>query len=289
MNSDINYKIYIISIKRNKTRQESLLKNLLDEGFDKNKIEIFIGIDYKEEKNLNLITSTWGYLTPKSVIACASSHILLWNHVSQQKLDFVLILEDDSYVIKNEFEKYLQDFKTLTTKNNFINLSKALRIPFSKNNNLFVKSELVLALDTYIISPNLAKTLFEYYKKNKISYHIDLHLALIKNQIPMTILHFNKNITISNMKYDSTMVENHNKKFFLRMIRNTDTYKDINTPFAEIDSFIFNAYRCIIFFIFIFLLTWTFLTIDKNNNYDFKKIICMILWFILGLLIYDCF
>lgn len=289
MDPVIKYKIYIISIKRNKKRQESLLVKLYEQGFKENEIEIFTGIDYKEEHRLNEVISMWGYLTPKSVLACAASHILLWKYVSTQNLDFALFLEDDSYVIKSEFDKHLQDFKTIVKENNFINLSRGHRISYCDTNGLFVKSELVLALDTYIMSPTLAGQLFEYYKKNGISYHIDLHLALIKEQIPMNILHFNKNIIMSNMKYDSTMVENHDKKFFLKLIKGTETYKDVNTPYAEIDGFVLNGYNSIVIILFLILIVWTFLKIDVDSGYTFKKILCMMLWFIMGLLIYDCF
>lgn len=282
------YKIFIITIERNKKRYLSLLEKLKEEGFKEEDVNIFIGIDYKKDIIPNNALSNWSKFTPKSVLACAASHVLLWKYISEQDIDFALILEDDSYVIKEEFDKYLYDFKNVIDDNTFLNLSTSYTIPdvYTGDNDLFTNSKLVLSLDTYMLTPCLCEKLFSFYKENGLSYHIDLHLAFVKKDIPMKILHFNKKITISNMRYESSMVSSHNKKFFLKMLSGTETYKELNTPIITYQNIEINSYIIFIFIFFIFLIFFSFSLIDYKDN-NLTRFILYILWFILGCAIYD--
>lgn len=288
----MKYKIFIISILRNKKRQESLYEKLKNNGFNTNDIELINGVDYKNISKvvLDKIKSKWGIFTPKSVLCCAASHILTWEYVSTFKdIDYAIILEDDSYIIKKKFDIYKPFIEEKINDNNFLNLSTGVRINKNfkqDNNDVFIDSHLVLSLDTYIITPNLAKKLFEYYRDRGISYHIDLHLSIIKNQIPFNLIHFNRKITQENLRLESSMVENHDKRFLLKWIKNTETYKELNTPIIEINDFPLNAYNIIVFFLFIIILFLTFncLSFDSTKlSFSFF----IILWLILGFLFYD--
>ena len=285
---NIKYKIFVITIERNKKRYTSLLEKLKEQGFKEDDINIFIGVDYKKDIIPDNVLSKWSKFSPRGVLACAASHVLLWKYISEQDIDFALILEDDSYVNKEEFDKYLYDFKNVINDNTFLNLSTAYTIPSTDtyDNVLFTNSKLVLSLDTYILTPCLCKKLFLFYKENGLSYHIDLHLSFIKKYIPMKILHFNKKITISNMRHESTMVSSHNKKFFLKMISGTETYKELNTPIISYQNIDINAYIIFVFIFFIFLIFFSFSFVDYENNIIFRCIL-FILWFVLGCAIYD--
>lgn len=289
----MSYKIFIISIERNEKRYTSLIKKLKEEGFDENNIEVFIGVDYKKTplNYLNRILSPWGRFTPKSVIACASSHILLWNYISKQKdIDFALILEDDSYVKKNLFDSYLNDFKKVVTDDVFLNLSTSARIANSSYDpkQLFVESHVILAMDTYILTPNLCKKLFDFYRENGLSYHIDLHLTFIKKYIPMKLIHFNYDITEGNLRLESSMVSNHKKRFILNWIKETEAYKELNTPIIEYENIVFNAYNIILILFFFILITITFkLITDIDNISPLEFIFLSILWSIYGLCVFD--
>lgn len=291
----MNYKIFIISILRNKKRQESLLEKLKENEYNINDIEIINGIDYKTTSDnlLNKTKSNWGILTPKSVLACAASHVLTWEYIYKfiNKIDYAIILEDDSYIIKKKYEKYRSMIEEKINDETFLNLSTGVRInkSFKQNNNdIFIDSNLVLSLDTYIITPVLAKKLFEYYKLNGLSYHIDLHLSIIKNQIPFKLLHFNRKITKENLRIESSMVSNHEKKFFLKLLNNTETYKELNTPIIEINDFPLNAYNLIVIFLFIVIIFFTFKCLTFNSNY-MMFMFFIFLWLILGFLFYDIF
>lgn len=288
----MNYRIFIVSIERNKKRYMSLLEKLEEQGFDKNLIEVFIGIDYKKDRIPSHLISKWGKYTPKSVLACSASHILLWNYISKQNIDFALILEDDSYVIKEKFDNYLNEFKKVINDETFVNLSTSYTIPERKESKveseLFTKSLVILALDTYILTPKLCKKLFEFYKNNGLSYHIDLHLTFVKPFIPMRLLHFNKKITEGNLRYESTMVSNHDKKFLLRLLKNTETYKELNTPIIEYQNIVINTYHIIVFLLFLVILTITFLLIQDINNVNILVLMFIsMLWLFLGFCIYD--
>jgi GR25 family glycosyltransferase involved in LPS biosynthesis len=282
------FKIFIISIERNKNRYTSLLTKLKEQGFNDNIIEVFIGIDYKKDNIPSKVISPWGKYTPKGVLACAASHVLLWNYISKQDLDFALILEDDSYVIKNEFEQYFSDFKRVINDETFLNLSTSFIIQEGKSDNLFTESLVILALDTYMLTPGLCKKLFEFYKNNGLAYHIDLHLTFIKKYIPMKLLHFNKKITVGNMRLESSMVQTHDKKFFLKLIKDTESYKELNTPIIEYQGIVFNAYHIIMFIIFILILALTFLIVKKISDINIYNFLYLSsLWTLLGFGIYD--
>lgn len=284
----IKFKIFIISIERNQKRYISLLEKIKEQGFKEEDVEVFIGIDYKKDRIPPKIISKWGKYTPKPVLACAASHVLLWNYVSQQELDFALILEDDSYVLKTEFDKYLLDFKRTVNDETFLNLSTSFIIASGEKDELFTESLVILALDSYILTPGLCKKLFQFYKENGLSYHIDLHLTFIKYYIPMKLVHFNKKITVGNMRLESSMVSGHDKKFILGFLKDTETYKELNTPIFEYQGLIFNSYSIIIFVLFIVILTLTFFLIRSKDDFNMINF-CFLstIWMLLGFAIYD--
>lgn len=287
----MNYKIFIISIERNLTRQNSLLEKLLEEGFDKNIIEIFIGVDYKNTKDslIKKLVSSWGKLTPPSVLSCAASHILLWKYVSILKdIDYAIILEDDSYLTMDGFTKYKNQLESRLSDNTFINLSTAFRILATPKNiqSLFLPCHLVLALDSYILTPTLCGKLFDYYKTFGISYHIDLHLSFIKHQVGFELLHFDKKITKGNLRLESSMVSNHKHKFLLKAIKDKEIYKEANTPFLFLNGLVFNAYNIIVFVLFLLLVISTFLFLSFKSH-PLVFILFSFLWLLLGFLFYD--
>lgn len=283
------FKIFILSIERNKNRYTSLLEKLKEQGFDSNIIEVFIGIDYKKVKIPSKIISPWGRYSPKVVLACAASHVLLWNYISKQDLDMALILEDDSYVIKSEFDHYFPEFKKFIDDETIVNLSTSLIVPEKGiSTELFTQCLVILSLDTYMVTPKLCQKLFEFYKNTGLAYHIDLHLTFIKNAIPMKMLHFNKKITVGNMRLESTMVQGHDKKFLLKLLKGTESYKELNTPIIEYQDLVINGYHLIMLISFILILSLTFLIIKDTGDINFYNFTYLAaLWLFLGFGIYD--
>ncbi|QKE44562.1 putative IMV heparin binding surface protein [Yalta virus] len=293
------FKIFIVSIERNKKRYTSLLKKIEEQGFDLSNVEVFIGIDYHKDRIPPKIVSKWGRYSPKSVLACAASHILLWEYISKQDIDFALILEDDAYVIKEKFDSYFNDFKRIVNDHTFLNLSTAFTITSKQKNDdllfekniqekLFSESSIVLSLEAYMLTPGLCKKLFEFYKTHGLSYHIDLHLTFIKDYIPMNLVHFNKKITEGNMRIESSMVQKHDKKFILRLLQGTETYKELNTPIVEYQGIVLTAYTIIVFVLFILAVAITFLTISKKHDLSiFMFIFLSLMWLVWGFFLYD--
>lgn len=274
------YNTYILTIERNKKRYQKTIKNLLKQNFNLNNINLFFGQDYKNipTKILNTYRSKWGILCPNSVLCCAISHILLWKHISTTNDDYAIILEDDTYLTK-EFFIFKNIIENEINDNTIVQLSDGVTISkFNQNsNNFFKNTVLVLSQDTYIINPVVAKKLFNYYKKMKISYHIDLHLSIIKNQMKLEIKHFKKKITNYVDRSESSMISSHNNNFFLKCIQGTEAYKNINTPIIKLGQSSINSYHITLFVIYIILIILCFYYNCKLH----------IFWFILGLGIYD--
>ncbi len=284
-------RIFIISIARNKKRQESLVEKLVSEGFDPEDITIILGVDYSKTPIPDSIISKWGKFTPRSVLACAASHVLAWEHISKLDIPYALILEDDSYVVKEEFDRYLPQFEGMLDDNTFLNLSTALTVVKNdkRNTPLFSYADIILALDTYMLTPGICKKLFDYYKEHGLSYHIDLHLTFIKNQIGIDLVHFNDKITRGNMRLESSMVSNHDKKFILGLLKDTETYKELKTPIIEIRDVVYDGYTVLTGFLFIVLVIVSYILFNRfglDNNKVFMSL--SVFWFIWGLLIYDC-
>lgn len=290
----MNYKIFIISIARNEKRYTDLLNKLEEEGFDKNDIEVFIGIDYKKEKNrINLIKSKYGIITPKSVLSCAASHVLLWKHISSltNKLDYAIILEDDSILNKEKFDFYRNNLENKINDSTFLNLSTSCRFaPWNdQESDLFVKSEIILAMDTYILTPHLCHKLYNFFYKEGLSYHIDFHLTFIKNQIPMQLLHFNRKITQGLNRLESSMVSQHDKRFVLKYLKDFEIYKELNTPIVEVNELTINAYIIFILIIFIILISCCNIFIVNIDTLSTVQLLFLcLLWFLFGCCLYDC-
>lgn len=284
-------RIFIISIARNKKRQESLVEKLVSEGFDKNDITIILGVDYSKTPIPSSVISKWGWATPRSVLACAASHVLAWEYISKLDIPYALILEDDSYVIKNEFDKYLPEFEKILNDNTFLNLSTALTVvkKDKRNTSLFSYSNIILALDTYMLTPGICAKLFSYYKKHGLSYHIDLHLTFIKDQVGIELVHFNNKITEGNMRLESSMVSNHDKKFILGLLKDTESYKELKTPIIEIRNIVYDGYTVLTILLFVLLLVTSCIFFNIFGLYNTKAFtILSILWFLWGLVLYDC-
>src|SRR5690242_11387264 len=99
---NMKYTIIILTIHRNIHRISNARKFMnmqgLKETIDYN---FFYGIDFKNEKKnklKNICKKGFKNICPYSTLACASSHILLWNYISQLNYDYVIILEDDTFI-----------------------------------------------------------------------------------------------------------------------------------------------------------------------------------------------
>lgn len=288
----MKYKIIILTIERNKYRYENIYKKLIENGFDKNDIIFCFGIDYKniDKETLNDKTSIFGIVTPSSVLCCALTHVLSWNFVSNIDSDYFIFLEDDAYIEKNVFLKHVHNIECMVTKNYFLNMSTGFSVydtPYIIKNN-FVKSKTVLSLECYILNKNVCKTLFDFFSENLIFHHIDFHLGFVLKNLKIDLYHYKNKITVNENKIASTMVENHDKMFILKKLKDKETYKELLTPLFQLKSFVFNTYNLIVFLILIiFLFFIYFFYTFKIKLFLYEKILISLTNIIILLLVYD--
>lgn len=304
----MKYKIFIVSIERNKSRQADQKRELLTQGFSEEDFIVVNGLDYKNvsTKELDLIKSSWAIFTPSPVLACAYSHFKVWELIKNdyKDLDFAIILEDDAYLIKSEFMKYQDEiYKILQDNPNYF-INNSTDYSFMKINDptkIINEVHFSFGANTYFIHPSLAENLFNYFVKHKFSYHIDLHFGFMKDEIKMKIFLLTPILFNPINKSKSSMVSNHQKKFILKYLLErkgpfsfdyfNETYKNINTPVIQTgpNAIPITAYIMFVFvsFIILLIITYRFYDLIVDNNIVF--IFISILWIIIGLSIRDVY
>ena len=142
------------------------------------------------------ITNTFCYyFCAPGLIGCWLSHYLLWKYIFENKLDNVLILEDDAIPIQNFSIKLDNILKQIPTDYDIVFLgcdgscdsenNYLAQLIYGKNKSVDVNNKIndlvvptfPLGMHAYIVSHRGAKKLLEIKELNKISYHIDYHLS----------------------------------------------------------------------------------------------------------------
>ena len=154
--------------------------------YDENNIkyEIYYGVDATQNEHLkyrNIIHPISLLLTPKKILGCALSHILLAKIIVKNNIEYSLILEDDTYPydyinLENNIKKIITNFNKINKKWDIINLHTDGILQNNNNNvNLFSGSAAA-----YILSISGAKKLANSYA----IHNIDIYSSMNK--------HFNK-------------------------------------------------------------------------------------------------
>lgn len=99
----MNMKIFVISLERNKERQNIISNRMNQLGLD---FEFFFGVDGStlSEEELSLVDqefckNNFGHSMNKSEIGCAMSHIRIYEKIVSENISHALILEDDAYLL----------------------------------------------------------------------------------------------------------------------------------------------------------------------------------------------
>lgn len=299
----MEYKIFILTIKRNIKREKDVIQNLKDQGFSESEYEVFYGTDYKtlSDNQIKNLKSKYGYFCPNAVAACGTSHYNLWRYIKNNysELKYAIIIEDDVFILKKELEKYKNIIKNKLEeeKNLLINNTTAISWIYKKEDDYFNNTRISFGLNTYFITPETADNLATYFEKNKVTYHIDLELSLIKESINLKIFNLIPILFKDINKTESSMISTHKKVFIQKLLLEKkgffskpyfeEFYKNLNTPLVQITKdLVINSYSIIVFFIFLILLYLTFNLFDIGIK---GFIINSFLWFILGILVYDFF
>lgn len=153
-------------------------------------IDFFYGVS-KEELKKHKEEITTGFCnkfctTP--IVGCASSHILLWKKISEQTDEPnkpFLILEDDTFIDLERLSGMYKEIQHLNSRNKNVFLQIVGEGVYLKKRDVingiyFDQYKFHVFLGAYMITPTVAKFLFETFKKSKISYHIDYSLNNVK-------------------------------------------------------------------------------------------------------------
>jgi len=91
-------KVYIINLKRDYIKKNLCIKELEKYNIDYEFIQAVDGTKLKPEyRNPNKLwmEPTWHYQMTEGEIGCAYSHFTIWNKMIQQKIDRLIVMEDD--------------------------------------------------------------------------------------------------------------------------------------------------------------------------------------------------
>lgn len=144
-----------------------------------------------------VVTKLCSYICTPTMIAIALSHIFLWKYIIDNKLDNVLILEDDAVPVDNfnslfaSMTKYVPDnwdvlllgcvgpcdmnaigrsLLQLTSPKSNVRINKHFIIPAN-----------LIGLHAYMLSHSSATKLYNNIMKSKIKYHVDYSVGSFNN------------------------------------------------------------------------------------------------------------
>lgn len=246
---------YIITLENNQERKKNM-ENFYKKY--KDNIIFFYGskkntlLEYKKK----ITTSFCNKFCTIPMVGCASSHILLWKHISKQNNGYYLIMEDDTYInldFLNDNFNIICEYFLKNDNNIFLQLTgEGIFLTSKENIKNFIFETYIyhFFLGAYIITPNIAKQLYEYFYLHKINYHIDFSLNQIYQTInikPVMLKNYfigqQKGFTDSNMNnLNKTSVKCFEPKLF------PDLYFILNLPICSISNFVI-TFMVILFFL----------------------------------------
>jgi GR25 family glycosyltransferase involved in LPS biosynthesis len=188
-------KVLIINLERDVNRMRNMDNLCKKEGLMYERCNAIDGS--KKDKYNEYITKPCQWLCTNGMIGCALSHYFIWKRVVEERIDRILVLEDDIYFMDGYKDVFKEAIKELpedwdmfylgchglcNKRNQNINLFMGV-MHLIKNNgdsmsekkHVFIP-ELALTTHCYAITYDGCKKLLEYL--NKISYHIDMSIAL---------------------------------------------------------------------------------------------------------------
>ncbi|BAO49472.1 putative glycosyl transferase [Alphaentomopoxvirus acuprea] len=267
----MNYLIIVLTIHRNTERQSNLKKILHKQNLNENVDYImYYGIDYKntdKNKLLNICKSGFKGICPYSILACASSHILLWNYISRLTYDYIIVLEDDTYInikkykdIKNVIEKYINN-NILFLYSDYYYLPKN-KYKFNNNCTIIHSPVFHVSMGCYIITPNVSKILFEYYIKNKIWFHIDFQMNFDLKYLKIDRYIFMVNELCNQYYGNKSSMGIKHASLFLNKINDTKLHRIVTTPILRIYNIEFDLYvLLLILFLLLMLILYNTISI----------------------------
>ena len=171
----INFKVFIINLKKDKNRKKNILNELKKQNLKNYKfISAVNGNELKKKEINSLISKEKNFINPintnmsKSEIGCSLSHIKIYKEIVKSDIDYALILEDDAFFL-NKFTK---------------NIKKFISINFKYKKQIILLSEL---REFYKIPIDKEKD----YEIVDVTNAYFTHSYFINNEAARSLLHFN--------------------------------------------------------------------------------------------------
>lgn len=251
-------KTYIINLKHDTERWDKIEKLLKGSKLDVIRYEGIYGKEMSQEdivQNTNILCRN--LLCSKGIIGCAMSHSSLWKKLLNEKDDIFLIMEDD--LIDINFEQLYKLIDNLDTFEwDLINLHT-----LNLNNKKVIKQiediEIVTSFAPctfagYIVNKKGLEKLVNIMNKQKIIWHIDTQISLMK--------------TLGKIKYYNTGIN------IVFPTQNTSTINSVdNTPIKKILK-ILGLDK------FVWYLSMTLLSIKLEYNITIYHIVLLLLFII---------
>ena len=204
---------FVITLKRSNNI------NNFKNKYDANNIkyEIYYGVDATQNKHLkyrNNIHPISLLLTPKKILGCALSHILLAKIIVKNNIKYSLILEDDTYPydylnLDNNIEKIITNFNKSNKKWDIINLHTDGILQNNNNDvNLFSGSSAA-----YILSISGAKKLANSYAIHNIDVYSSMNNKFLKYKSSKNLFWTDENNSVIRNNYENVI-----KSFYIYIL-----------------------------------------------------------------------
>ncbi|AYV77978.1 MAG: glycosyltransferase family 25 [Edafosvirus sp.] len=212
MDNELIKNIHVINLDRSQDRLK-----LFDENMKKYNLNYkrFKAVDGKKLNLKDIKKSTTNMcrsiLCNRSIIGCALSHILLWKQISESTDKWHFIIEDDIH-LNDKALPYLDKLKKeiLNEDDIIISLQCTGPLCFGGKSKFSQLHKPVFPLGTcaYLITKNTAKKLYDYFKINKINYHLDNQMAFNISSLNIKRYTTSNNVIINTGDNNSTVSNN---------------------------------------------------------------------------------
>jgi glycosyl transferase family 25 len=177
-------KTYIINLEKDKDRIKKITELLKDSKLNYIRFDAIYGKNIEE----NVIDNKFSYacktfLCNNGIMGCALSHYTLWTTLLKEEDEYFLILEDDiEYINFNKLYNLINNLNKFDW--DIINLHNIFPLNISSINKIddieIVNNAIPTTLCGYIINKNGLNKVIKYFKNNKINWHIDVNVSMLK-------------------------------------------------------------------------------------------------------------
>ena len=199
---DIIDHTFVVNLKHRKDRWNTIQNNFKPINLKLNRWDAVYGKKIDEKHIKKITTNFCNYFCSYGMIGCWLSHYNLWRYIVKNKLDRVLVLEDDAIPVDDFNKKFVNAWKNLSkspdiSKNYDIiyigccgscdkGANNLLSIIGIHNKDIYFNKKRVddvmipgfpAGTHAYMISYKGAKKLVSNKEMDKVKYHIDASLA----------------------------------------------------------------------------------------------------------------